>query len=805
MYLTANLVKFPDQTAVLRSACFPYTPTLTGYDSRWARGVLVDSWSIMDSTRYIGHVGALAVALGIGTTLASGTGVAWADTGSTSGKSVGNTANSSADSTASNGSAAKKPTTSRQGPLSKLGDQVRMDVESSLDGLGVAVKRTQSQLDNTRTRLSGKAAEPDDAPSGTVEQVGGQTSTPTRTRSNNSKADTSRITPGAVGTVPDLSRAQRPNAVPVRIDDATESITKPVTKALDETVTENSVVSVGALQPTSAASLSNSQIITQASAPVATPEISSHPLVSALLAAVGLSVPAAGTSPVAPAPSPVLWAVMAWVRREFDRSVNPTGTSLASANDAASVVAVSNIQPTAAISPSAAVGPNQLTPKPAAPQVGQTTSVGWVTGANTAPWFVGGTDLGIMWDNGAGQILTIFGDTFDDSARTTGWRNNVLFRTSDTNLSNGLQFDQAVVTPGGTGPGTNYAANTWWGPGASYQNGLGAGPIGAAQVILANPAFNGPAGTTFTMIPTSAISVTENGTTTQYVTVMSIRHWGQAGHWTTNYSAIASSTDGGAHWTVDPNTLRASGFLRTNQSFIAGNQNFQQNALVYGNAADPNSWTSGTVGQGEQYIYVYGTPSGRQGSAYVARVPASELTNLSDYQYWSGAGNGGWVTGDPSAATSVIGGGNSNYLSLLPKTGILGQINKAIAGFINGIWVIPTRGHVSEMSVQYNEYLGKYIVLYTNGGNNVVMRVSDSPQGEWSNTTVLVHNNALVTDAVLHTAQSGMYAPMIDPWSGTGQLGAGNNQYLYYNLSYWGAYNVALKQTDLSPAATEYT
>jgi hypothetical protein len=194
---------------------------------------------------------------------------------------------------------------------------------------------------------------------------------------------------------------------------------------------------------------------------------------------------------------------------------------------------------------------------------------------------------------------------------------------------------------------------------------------------------------------------------------------------------------------------------------------------VYGNADDPNSWTGGAVGQGERYVYVYGTPSGRHGSAYVARVSESDVTNLQDYEYWSGKANRGWVKGVPSAATPVIG------------TGI--------------------RGNVSEMSVQYNDYLGKFVVLYTDRGNNVVMRVSDSPQGQWSDPTVLVANKALVTDPVLRTAQSGMYAPMIHPWSGTDQLGAGNEQYLYYNLSYWGAYNVALKQTDLSAAKILYT
>src|SRR5687768_5465664 len=34
--------------------------------------------------------------------------------------------------------------------------------------------------------------------------------------------------------------------------------------------------------------------------------------------------------------------------------------------------------------------------------------------ATDTRWAVTGTDLGIMWDNGSGEILTAFGDTFGD-------------------------------------------------------------------------------------------------------------------------------------------------------------------------------------------------------------------------------------------------------------------------------------------------------------------------------------------------------------------------------------------------------
>jgi hypothetical protein len=97
------------------------------------------------------------------------------------------------------------------------------------------------------------------------------------------------------------------------------------------------------------------------------------------------------------------------------------------------------------------------------------------------------------------------------------------------------------------------------------------------------------------------------------------------------------------------------------------------------------------------------------------------------------------------------------------------------------------------MSVQYNEYLDEYIVMYTDGSASVVMRTAPRPEGGWSDA------QALVTSA----EYPGLYAPMIHPWSSTGYLldSAGNPEnpkYLYWNLSQWDQYNVRLMRTDLS-------
>ncbi|MUL83760.1 MULTISPECIES: DUF4185 domain-containing protein [unclassified Mycolicibacterium] len=743
----------------------------------------------MDSTKYIGRVGALAVALGIGTALTSGTGIAWADeTGSSPGKSSTSSNDKSGETSGSKaakpskGSAGSSPNVtkpdtstapSRKGPLSKLTDRVRKDVESGLDGVGDALKRTQSRLDETRTQLSGTAARP----------TRNRPSTSTGKRELSKSTRPTQSSPDAAATVPNLDRAdpdstQRPGTVVVKIKEATEDIAQRGRGAMQE------ISAVPAATVTAPEST--------------TPKISAPPAVSALLSAAGLAPFGAGTSPVAPAQSPALWAMMAWTRREFARTINPLSARVSSANDAASTVAENEIQPMAAVSPNVAVRTDDLTPKPQVPSslASFTDKLGWVTGPGvTDHWFVAGTDLGIMWNSGytdpvTGKpiIYTLFGDTYSGPGMTGDWRNNVLFRTIDTDLSNGLQFSDAVINAGAQFPGDPNGVHQWYGTG---------GPAAGASQIIYDPGVDGLFGKTYTMIPTSAIAI-ENpnaeGGYTQYATVMSIRTWDNPGSWTTNYSGIAYSNDGGKTWTVDPATVRSSGWFRAGPAYVPGDEHFQQNALVVPD--DPT----------DPYVYVYGTPSGRQGSAYLARVEKDQVTNLDAYQYWSGEnsnGAGKWVTGDPSAAVPVFGSSSTDFLPQLYKvidTFTFGLFTK----IANGIWVggLPTNGNVSEMSVQYNEYLGKYVVLYTDGGNNVVMRVSDSPQGEWSNTTTLVNNNL--------TTNTGMYAPMVHPMSGTDYFNStnadgtivDNSHYLYYNLSYWGDYNVQLMRTDLKSMKT---
>ena len=368
-------------------------------------------------------------------------------------------------------------------------------------------------------------------------------------------------------------------------------------------------------------------------------------------------------------------------------------------------------QPT--VPPLRALSPQPPTPQPAAAAVAASpaTTVGWVDGPyspnNTMTRFdISGADLGIMWDNGQSglndQVLIAFGDTYGNcSVAGQEWRENTLFRSADRNLSDGISVPDPQF-------GNIYAGS----PVTADR------PNFSKQII----ASLGLAATEASVIPTAGIAVG----TTQYVNFMSVRQWGQPGSWSTNFSAIAVSTDNGENWTVPQSSIRASFYFSVpGVWFNFGDQNFQQAAYVRNNG----------------YVYSLGTASGRGGVAYIARVAENSITDLTQYEYYTLFG---WLRGAQFFALPVI-------------------------------W-----DATSEMSVSWNDYLNKFIVLYTNAFNDVVMRTADNPEGPWSSTTTLVSSAA---------TSGGIYAPYIHPWS------SGHD--LYFNLSLWSTYAVMMMHTTL--------
>ncbi|HET7667605.1 MAG TPA: DUF4185 domain-containing protein, partial [Mycobacterium sp.] len=420
----------------------------------------------MVATRYIGRVGALATALGIGAALSTGAGIAWADGGVTK---VGSSNNGSNESNGAPDAPSRSVPDARSrpgqtGPLSALGDRIRKDVRAGLDRRADAVKRVQSTVENARTRLGDGRDDPQAEPE---ESTRSATTPPgPLRRQTTGEAESHQIVPEAVNALPGLRPAERPSDPDVKLAEAAKDVAKRAPGAIAsarDALPQPSALRLDATPITAFAA----PVTIAVSKTIEEPRRDGTVLMSTLLVAAGLS-PLAGHSPVTPGPSPIALAVMAWARRESERQANPSGTSLASADNQASTLAVGEAAPMAAVAGVWQPNPG-LTAAPVISGNATAKEVAWTTGpnTNTAHWYIAGTDLGIMWDSGytdprTGQpvIYTLFGDTYSDPGMSGDWRNNVLLRSSDTDLSDGLQFSDALIHAGASG--TNAGTPEWY-------------------------------------------------------------------------------------------------------------------------------------------------------------------------------------------------------------------------------------------------------------------------------------------------------------------------------------------------------
>jgi hypothetical protein len=337
-----------------------------------------------------------------------------------------------------------------------------------------------------------------------------------------------------------------------------------------------------------------------------------------------------------------------------------------------------------------AVPAGAVTPSPA-------TKVARVTGATpsgeTIPnpnhtdtaYQVNATDLGIMWDAGGGKLMVAFGDTFGAGwtgpgapGGGTDWRSNVLGISTNTDPQNGLKFSTMIQ-------------NT----------------TGHAKELLSSLKIDN---NEITVIPTAGITIG----TRSYIHFMSVNHWGSPGSWVTNYSEMAYSDDGGQNWTKDVNTR------------WSASSNFAQAAFIRNGG----------------YLYMYGTPAGRLGNAYLARVPEANVLSKTSYQYWDG---NAWQTNNESAAVPIV------------------------------------KGPVSELSVQYNSHFGRYLMVYLGSRVSIVLRDAGSLTGTWTGERQMATSSTY----------PGLYGAFIHPWFNT-------STDLYFTMAQWDPYNVFFMHSTLS-------
>ena len=634
---------------------------------------------------HIGRIGTLAISLGIGTAVITGSGTAWADTTDAGPGGPG----------ASTQQSTSAPTAARAGRGSGSGAHPPHSAGSSAGNQGGSGKGGSSSGSGSASTAAAPAA---------------VTSPVSQSVSRIHARQTAVAVAGT--TVPPAAPA------PVAVSPVTPPVASPVAVAVPA-----AAVLQAPHQPVAAAQTVTSPV---------------RGLASRLLAVVDQ------TAPGNPTESPALWALLAWTRRDLGS---------ASARSVATRAAAATAQANASVTAAAVTPPTSLGSLPIGWVTGQRNTAypgsGWTQTNNTSWANVYGTDVGVMWFNGEnGKTQLAFGDTFSGPNMTGNWRSNVLLLSTDTRLYDGLTLQN-------TGPAYQFI------------------PAARNQVFFI--------GSEVTNIPSSAVYA--NGQ--NYVNYFSVKSWDTPGRWTTNYSAISMFNTTNNKWELQPSTVRSAGWFRSSTPYRAGDQNFQQMAYVL----QPES----KVTPGDpRYVYAFGTPSGRAGSAFLSRVPESAITDLGQYEYWDG---GSWVRNKPAVAAPVI-GDSPNSAGLFGFVRDIANNPNFFGGWFAGLVGAKTGGNVSEMSVQYNDYLGKYVVMYGNGANNVILRTADTPEGPWSDPVTVATS----------IQYPGLYAPMIHPLSGTGQLtDSGGNpdvSNLYWNMSLWGNYNVVLMKTDLTTLKT---
>lgn len=337
-------------------------------------------------------------------------------------------------------------------------------------------------------------------------------------------------------------------------------------------------------------------------------------------------------------------------------------------------------------------------------QGGQARRVAVLTGAESintteARYQVKGTDLGIMWADERGQILAAFGDTFGPGWAGPGsevrdpaasdWRSNTLARSSDRNPADGMSFTDFVTDR-----------------------------AGHAKELLPSLKQDG---IEISKIPTGGVNVGQRN----YLAYMSVRHFGQPGQWITNYSGIAYSDDGGQNWIAVPNTCR----LNT-PTF---DEKFQMIAYA----------------RRDGFVYAFGTPNGRFGDAYVARVPEQRLLDTSVYEYWTGTA---WQRGASALAAPIM------------------------------------AGPVGELSVRYDQTLQSWEMMYLDQSRGaIVVRLAAQPAGPWGTPLSVATSSQYPT----------LYGGFLNPDS--------HGSDIYFTMTQYDRYNVSLMHATLPINAVNHT
>jgi len=310
---------------------------------------------------------------------------------------------------------------------------------------------------------------------------------------------------------------------------------------------------------------------------------------------------------------------------------------------------------------------------------------------------VGGTDLGIPFYNSKNNTMYIlYGDTYgtgraqtpDGQDRGSNWRSSVMAISKDYNLADGLTYDD------------------WWRGGSDQAEAVIEGKHWDRSICVAT-------GVEGTKIPQGAIELNGN----VYIYYESIRYFGAGGTWKVNYQGVIKSTDNCQTFervhdlTWFPTASKTDYF---NYALYSAAEDWDEatymgieteaditpQILAEAKAKIPNAEERVApyfsqcypIDGKDGYVYVFGRRSGRQNGIKVARVAYENIEKFDEYEYFCGNR-----------------GNNPNQPIWKKGTEGLKAINNDEVGFV---LASGKNEPASNMSVMWNEYLGKWMLFY---------------------------------------------------------------------------------------------
>ena len=340
--------------------------------------------------------------------------------------------------------------------------------------------------------------------------------------------------------------------------------------------------------------------------------------------------------------------------------------------------------------------------------------VSTVTGPGiTDQWDVFGTDLGIpVYDPSKKRMYFLFGDTEGESeidkTKTRNWRGTVAGYTDTLDFTSSIKWDGFIADEDGN----------------------------AKELVTAH--HNNTPVKENTKISQGGIAIDGN----LYVFYESIRGWGPraSGYWYLNFGGVIKSSDNGKTFEklYDLTWLEPTGGAELDNAIKVTKEDMALCPVEIDFKAEehiaPGFGQMYACDGKDGYIYVFGRQGGRIHGIKVGRVPKEQFERFSSYEY----------------LTEFTADGEAIWL---PSS--LGL--DTIAKFPEKSEIIPAP--TSNMSVAYNGYLKKWMLVYYYPNKGICFATASHPYGPYSDITLAlpIDHPELINDIQLGVNGNSLY------------------------------------------------